>query len=156
LIALAATAIGLGAVCDLNAWLFGWLIEWRQKKKTTNRRHTAMLFCVPFAVEAVKFFVIISKHNLCDQLVAFIRRIGLHVVFFDVSFDVSFVFLQDTERFIKDLVPPVLKCFLDQDHRVRYYACESLYNISKVARGHILIYFNEIFDALCKVISAHE
>lgn len=34
---------------------------------------------------------------------------------------------------------------------MRYYACESLYNIAKVARGHILSYFNEIFDGLCKV-----
>jgi vacuole morphology and inheritance protein 14 len=35
---------------------------------------------------------------------------------------------------------------------VRYYACESLYNVAKVARGDVLKYFNEIFDALSKVI----
>jgi hypothetical protein len=48
-------------------------------------------------------------------------------------------------------VPPVLACFTDQDARVRYYACEAMYNIAKVAKGEILIYFNHIFDALCKV-----
>jgi vacuole morphology and inheritance protein 14 len=48
-------------------------------------------------------------------------------------------------------VPPVLACFTDQDARVRYYACESMYNIAKVAKGEILKYFNFIFDALCKV-----
>jgi vacuole morphology and inheritance protein 14 len=44
-----------------------------------------------------------------------------------------------------------LACFSDQDARVRYYACESMYNIAKVAKGEILSYFNHIFDALCKL-----
>lgn len=26
-----------------------------------------------------------------------------------------------------------------------------MYNIAKVAKGEILIYFNQVFDALCKV-----
>lgn len=54
-------------------------------------------------------------------------------------------------------MPPVLACFTDQDARVRYYACESMYNIAKVAKGEVLPYFNDIFDALCKVrkASAH-
>lgn len=45
----------------------------------------------------------------------------------------------------------MLACFTDQDARVRYYACESMYNIAKVAKGEVLPYFNDIFDALCKV-----
>lgn len=48
-------------------------------------------------------------------------------------------------------MPPVLACFSDQDARVRYYACESMYNIAKVAKGEILLFFNEVFDALAKV-----
>lgn len=32
----------------------------------------------------------------------------------------------------QQIVPPVLNSFLDQDSRVRYYACEALYNIAKV------------------------
>ena len=59
--------------------------------------------------------------------------------------------LQELPRYLKDIVPPVLACFTDQDARVRYYACESMYNIAKVAKGEILVYFNHIFDALCKV-----
>ena len=34
--------------------------------------------------------------------------------------------------YLPELVPPVLACFHDQDPRVRYYACEALYNITKV------------------------
>ncbi|EGE08401.1 vacuole-associated enzyme activator complex component Vac14 [Trichophyton equinum CBS 127.97] len=58
--------------------------------------------------------------------------------------------------FLKDIVPPVLACFTGQDARVRYYACESMYNIAKVAKGEILLYFNDIFDALCKLASDSE
>ena len=54
-------------------------------------------------------------------------------------------------RYLAEIVPPVLACFTDQDARVRYYACEAMYNIAKVAKGEILVFFNDIFDALCKV-----
>ncbi|KAI1857395.1 hypothetical protein JX265_008905 [Neoarthrinium moseri] len=54
-------------------------------------------------------------------------------------------------RYLEVIVPPVLACFTDQDARVRYYACEAMYNIAKVAKGEILRYFNFIFDALCKL-----
>jgi len=59
---------------------------------------------------------------------------------------------QDVARYLEEIVPPVLACFTDQDARVRYYACESMYNIAKVAKGEILVYFNHVFDALCKVV----
>lgn len=62
--------------------------------------------------------------------------------------------LQELPRYLEIIVPPVLACFTDQDARVRYYACESMYNIAKVAKGEILRYFNHIFDALCKVYTA--
>lgn len=58
---------------------------------------------------------------------------------------------QELPRYLAKIVPPVLACFTDQDARVRYYACEAMYNIAKVAKGEILIYFNNIFDQLCKV-----
>ncbi|TDZ28056.1 Protein VAC14-like protein [Colletotrichum spinosum] len=56
-------------------------------------------------------------------------------------------------RYLEKIVPPVLACFTDQDARVRYYACEAMYNIAKVAKGEILIYFNDIFDALYSELS---
>ncbi|KAH9320795.1 hypothetical protein KI387_015434, partial [Taxus chinensis] len=52
---------------------------------------------------------------------------------------------------LEQIVPPVLNSFTDQDSRVRYYACEALYNIAKVARGDFILFFNQIFDALCKL-----
>ncbi|SPO01317.1 probable enzyme activator VAC14 [Cephalotrichum gorgonifer] len=58
---------------------------------------------------------------------------------------------QELPHYLSRIVPPVLACFTDQDARVRYYACEAMYNIAKVAKGEILIYFNDIFDALCKL-----
>lgn len=57
------------------------------------------------------------------------------------------------EAYLQLLVPPVLLCFDDQESRVVYYACETLYNIAKVARSSILIYFNQIFDGLCKLFA---
>ena len=57
----------------------------------------------------------------------------------------------EVAQYLKEIVPPVLACFTDQDARVRYYACESMYNIAKVAKGEILLFFNDVFDSLCKV-----
>ncbi|OWY44594.1 ARM repeat-containing protein [Alternaria alternata] len=62
----------------------------------------------------------------------------------------------EVARYLEEIVPPVLACFGDQDARVRYYACESMYNIAKVAKGEILVYFNHVFDALCKMAADSE
>lgn len=61
--------------------------------------------------------------------------------------------MNGTRAYLDALLPPVLHCFDDPESRVRYYACESLYNIAKVARGDVLEYFNQIFDGLCKLFS---
>eukprot|EP00752_Nemacystus_decipiens_P010688 g9519.t1 len=58
-----------------------------------------------------------------------------------------------TKLYLDALLPPVLHCLDDAESRVRYYACESLYNIAKVARGDILTYFNQIFVGLCKLFA---
>lgn len=55
--------------------------------------------------------------------------------------------------FLNDIIKPIFATFNDTDARVRYYACESLYNIAKIARGEILSYFNEIFDILCILVT---
>ncbi|CCD27113.1 Vac14p NDAI_0J02210 [Naumovozyma dairenensis CBS 421] len=59
--------------------------------------------------------------------------------------------VNDVGRYLRSILPPVLACFGDQNDQVRFYACESLYNIAKIAKGEILPYFNEIFDVLCKI-----
>uniref|UniRef100_UPI00358FE29E protein VAC14 homolog isoform X2 n=1 Tax=Myxine glutinosa TaxID=7769 RepID=UPI00358FE29E len=58
---------------------------------------------------------------------------------------------KDYTIFLWDLMDPVLKCFNDPDPRLRYYACEALYNIVKVARGAVLPYFNQVFHGLSKL-----
>ncbi|KAL9938951.1 hypothetical protein V8E36_001764 [Tilletia maclaganii] len=58
--------------------------------------------------------------------------------------------------YLEQIVPPVLACFADPDNKVRYFACESFYNIAKVCKGEILIYFNDIFDALSKLAADSE
>ncbi|KAG7194354.1 uncharacterized protein KQ657_004566 [Scheffersomyces spartinae] len=58
--------------------------------------------------------------------------------------------------FLEEIVKPIFVTFRDTDARVRYYACESLYNISKIARGEILLYFNEVFDVLCILVTDTE
>lgn len=57
----------------------------------------------------------------------------------------------DVSKYLRNILPPVLACFGDQNNQVRFYACESLYNIAKISKGEILVYFNEIFDVLCKI-----
>ncbi|GAQ89365.1 vacuole morphology and inheritance protein 14 [Klebsormidium nitens] len=57
----------------------------------------------------------------------------------------------EASQYLARIVPPVLHSFTDQDSRVRYYACEALYNIAKVSRGDFIVFFNDVFDALCKL-----
>lgn len=56
-----------------------------------------------------------------------------------------------TAKYTEELIHPILACFYDADSRVRYYACESLYNVVKVARTSILPHFNDIFGVLSKL-----
>ncbi|KAK1416027.1 hypothetical protein QVD17_31815 [Tagetes erecta] len=57
----------------------------------------------------------------------------------------------EAAQHLEQIVPPVINSFSNQDSRVRYYACEALYNIAKVVRGDFIVFFNQIFDALCKL-----
>ncbi|CAI7833983.1 unnamed protein product, partial [Closterium sp. NIES-53] len=57
----------------------------------------------------------------------------------------------DASQYLDRIVPEVLKSFSDSDSRVRYYACEALYNIAKVTRGDFIVFFNDVFNALCKL-----
>ncbi|XP_022658204.1 protein VAC14 homolog isoform X2 [Varroa destructor] len=59
-------------------------------------------------------------------------------------------------EFLEDMITPVLACLSDPDHRVKYHACESLYNIVKVARGGCLPHFEQIFDALARLATDPE
>jgi len=61
--------------------------------------------------------------------------------------------MHNARSFLEVLLPPVLHCFDDPESRVRYYACESLYNIAKVTRQAVLTHFNEIFEGLTKLFA---
>uniref|UniRef100_H2YAI9 Protein VAC14 homolog n=1 Tax=Ciona savignyi TaxID=51511 RepID=H2YAI9_CIOSA len=58
---------------------------------------------------------------------------------------------QHIQTYLESLIKPVLICSSDPDSRMRYFACESLYNIVKVSRADTLPYFSELFDALSKL-----
>jgi len=60
---------------------------------------------------------------------------------------------KESASMLPDILPPVLHSFNDQDPRVRYYACESVYNICKVARGGCMPLFEPLFDAICKLVA---
>ncbi|KAJ2158342.1 hypothetical protein GGF46_003843 [Coemansia sp. RSA 552] len=53
--------------------------------------------------------------------------------------------------FLAHMVPPIVSALSDGESRVRYFACEALYNVAKVGRGRVLRWFNDIFDGLARV-----
>ena len=57
----------------------------------------------------------------------------------------------DISPYMEKFIEPVLACFTDPENRIRYFSAECLYNIAKVSKGEVLVYFNPIFDALSKV-----
>lgn len=57
----------------------------------------------------------------------------------------------DIAPYMDKFLDPLLSCFTDPENRVRYFSAECLYNIAKVSKGEVLVYFNPIFDALSKV-----
>lgn len=58
--------------------------------------------------------------------------------------------------YLDQLMGPVLACFSDADPKTRYYACEAFYNIAKVCKGEILLYFNDIFVVLARLAADSE
>ena len=54
---------------------------------------------------------------------------------------------------VEEVVRPILTCLLDSDSRVRYYACESLYNVVKVFKANVLSQFEPIFDSLTRAVA---
>ena len=59
--------------------------------------------------------------------------------------------LQDSTAFLPQLIEPVIACFNDPDSRTRYFACEALYNIVKIARSAVLLHFNNVVKVLSQV-----
>ncbi|KAG6373813.1 vacuolar protein 14 C-terminal Fig4p binding-domain-containing protein [Boletus reticuloceps] len=62
----------------------------------------------------------------------------------------------DVAPYMDKFIEPVLECFTDPENRIRYFSAECLYNIAKVSKGEVLVYFNPIFDALSKLAADSE
>ncbi|KAI9000783.1 ARM repeat-containing protein [Trametes punicea] len=62
----------------------------------------------------------------------------------------------DIAPYMERFIDPLLVCFTDPENRVRYFSAECLYNIAKVSKGEVLVYFNPIFDALSKLAADSE
>jgi len=54
---------------------------------------------------------------------------------------------------LTDLITPLIACLKDPDPKIRFSACESLYNVIKSLREISLLSFNEIFKSLVTAIS---
>ncbi|KAK9805928.1 hypothetical protein WJX73_005859 [Symbiochloris irregularis] len=63
---------------------------------------------------------------------------------------------EQNQEYLGKVVPPVLSSLVDQDARVRYYACEALYNIAKVARDDFMPHFPDTFDALFRLCADND
>ncbi|TFK64053.1 ARM repeat-containing protein [Pluteus cervinus] len=62
----------------------------------------------------------------------------------------------DVAPYMDKFINPLLSCFVDPENRVRYFSAECLYNIAKVSKGEVLVFFNDIFDALSKLAADSE
>ncbi|EDV94566.1 protein VAC14 homolog [Drosophila grimshawi] len=60
---------------------------------------------------------------------------------------------KDSDKYVNELITPIMNCLSDQAFNVRYFACESLYNVVKVARSAIIPYFPELFAALSRLVT---
>jgi len=102
--------------------------------RDANRRKGALIGLAAMGLGLGKVFVTISHRNRVP-----ISRVRL--------------LLQDSGKYVQGMVTPIMTCLSDPDIRVRYFACESLYNVVKVARSAIIPFFPELFAALSRLVT---
>ncbi|KAH8866099.1 Protein VAC14 like [Schistosoma japonicum] len=51
------------------------------------------------------------------------------------------------------IILPIIRTFSDNDPRVRYYACEALFNVMKITRKETLHYLSDVLDAISRGVS---
>lgn len=94
----------------------------------------------------IQSIIVVLSKDYCTSMNSNYRKGGL------IGLAATAIGLMHNSRsYLAVLLPPVFHCFDDPESRVRYYACESLYNIAKVSRQAILQYFNQIFEGLAKL-----
>jgi HEAT repeat protein len=79
--------------------------------------------------ERVREVVHYVSHDLANSPHPNVRKGALHALA-----GVAIGLREELPRFLSEILPPILAAFTDPDCRVRYYACESLYNVAKVSR----------------------
>lgn len=66
-------------------------------------------------------------------------------------------FGREARHFLTDLLGPILHATQESDSRVRYFACESLYNVTKVVRTQLIPeHFVPLFNAISILTSDHD
>jgi vacuole morphology and inheritance protein 14 len=99
----------------------------------------------------ISSLILVLSKDFCTSMNSHFRKGGLIGL---AATAIGLMQQQLTSKYLDSLIRPVLLCFDDPEPRVRYYACESLYNIIKVARRAILPhYFNMIFEGLTKLVA---
>jgi vacuole morphology and inheritance protein 14 len=61
--------------------------------------------------------------------------------------------LQDVEPYTGLMIDPILPCVTDTDARVRFYAIESLFNVTKVGREHVIPSFTDMFISIGSAVT---
>ena len=125
--------------------------------RSTERRKNAALeieALIRSLIEAnnlgmIQSVITVLSKDFCTSMNSNYRKGGL------VGLAATAIGLMSHSRgFLNVLLPPVLHCFDDPESRVRYYACESLYNIAKVSRQAVLDrYFSHIWEGLTKLFA---
>mmetsp|Transcript_35389 Transcript_35389/g.69936 ORF Transcript_35389/g.69936 Transcript_35389/m.69936 type:complete len:741 (-) Transcript_35389:71-2293(-) len=104
-----------------------------------------VLLCLPSGRDHVHRILNCLQHDFIESHQSVYKKGGLH------GFgSVAIALGNEIQHFLQQLLPPVLRTFQDDEARVRYYACEALYNVVKVGQDLVLPYFNLILDGLTK------
>ncbi|CRH02679.1 conserved Plasmodium protein, unknown function [Plasmodium relictum] len=86
-----------------------------------------------------KFIQSVNISERCGGLIS--------LAFISISLDVKIKF------YFTDILKIIISCINDPDSKVRYYVCESLYNLCKVSKNIIFYKIEDIFDCLYRIFS---
>jgi vacuole morphology and inheritance protein 14 len=117
-----------------------------EKRKNAAMELEALIKTLPQDTTLIDSIIQILAKDFCTSMNSNYRKGGLMGLA-----ATAIGLLQKASQYLSQLLPPVLHCLDDPEARVRYYACESLYNIAKVCRGAILKDFPALFEGLTKL-----
>ncbi|SCO75504.1 conserved Plasmodium protein, unknown function [Plasmodium vivax] len=86
-----------------------------------------------------KFIQSINPTERCGGLIA--------LAFISITVDTQIKF------YFSIILKIIVSCVSDPDSKVRYYVCESLYNLCKVSKSVVFYHIEDIFDCLFRIFS---